>query len=563
MIKTDRISKELQERLLGLLLLALTLGVYWQVLDFDFILFDDPGYVFENSHVCGGLTWSGLSWAFTTFSVSNWHPLTWLSHMLDVRLYGICPAGHHLTNVIIHTVNALLLFLLLREMTGALWRSFLVAALFAIHPLHVESVAWVSERKDVLCAFFWMLTSLCYVRYVLKRSGAWYFGSLFCFMLGLMSKPMIVTLPFVLLLLDYWPLDRFRQRSATGGDVQDGPAAGVDSAVNLRRILFDKGPFLILAAASCVITYIAQAEGGAMQSWESLALPSRMLNALYSYVQYLFLTIWPWDLAPFYPHPVKILNVWSGLASAVGLGSVCVLCVMLLRRKPYLAVGWFWFLGTLVPVIGIVQVGAQGMADRYTYIPLIGLFWAFVWGASEWLSRRKVSKTLTFLLAISMLAVMASTSWIQTGYWRDTRTLFNHTLAVTKENSMAHYVLSMFEKQRGNMKAYDDHYRQAISLNPRFVALMHNRIGVTLVKEGMPNEAIAEFASALAIAPDYGVARNNLGVTLAQQGRFDDAIPQLLRVLKDNPHNVQARDSLYNIRGRKVSGLKTSKTGGK
>jgi tetratricopeptide (TPR) repeat protein len=551
-----------KERVLGLGLIVLTLSAYSSVIGNGFVHFDDPAYVSANSHVLAGLSREGFFWALTTLDTANWHPLTWLSHMLDVQMYGINPAGHHLTNVILHSVNALLLFLLLREMTGALWRSFLVAALFALHPLHVESVAWVSERKDVLCAFFWMLTSLCYVRYVFKRSGAWYLGALFCFALGLLCKPMIVTLPFALLLLDYWPLARFGQRPMTG-DVQGGPRVETDSAANLKRILYEKIPFLILAAASSVVTYMAQTKGGAMQSWEALAMPDRILNALYSYCRYLFLTVWPWNLAPFYPHPLKILNIWAGLASAVGLGSMCVVCVLLLRRKPYLAVGWFWFLGTLVPVIGIVQVGGQGMADRYTYIPLIGLFLAFVWGASEWFTRRNISRSITFLLAASILAVLVSASRVQVGYWRDTRTLFEHALAVTKENFMAHHVLSVFEKLRGNMKAHDDHYRQAKALNPRFVALMHNRIGVTLVREGMPDAAIAEFSSALAIVPDYGVARNNLAVTLARQGRFDDAIPQLRRVLKDDPHNTKARDSLYNICSQKAAGLKTSMTGGK
>ncbi len=548
------LPKDHLARLLSLLLLVLTLGVYWQVVHFDFILLDDQGYVLDNVNVRDGFSKSSLIWAFTSFDLSNWHPLTWLSHMLDVQFYGLNPAGHHLTNVIIHCANSLLLYLLLREATQALWRSFLVTALFALHPLHIESVAWVSERKDVLCGFFWLLTMICYTRYARKLRKVWYLLAFCFFILGLLSKPMIVTLPFVLLLWDYWPLDRLQRQGMSESAL--GEAHGTMNPsyaeTSLKRLFYEKIPFLILTVVSCTITYLAQNKGRAIQSWESLPLMERILNALHSYVQYIFKMLWPQDLAIFYPHPGKLLDIWTVLAATLALVALSVVAWLSFRVKPYLVMGWLWFLGTLVPVIGIVQVGAQGMADRYTYIPLIGLLLALVWGLADFLVQSKVRWPIKSLLSIAIVSAVLSTTEVQLGYWNNTATLFNRAISTTKGNFMAHYILANQERQSGNMVAYHEHYGQAVASNPRFVALMHNFIGYQLVKAGTSKEAVSHFEAALRIMPDYLNARNNLGVALAKSGRFDEAIEQFRTVLKKDPHYALALDSLYNIYRERV-----------
>lgn len=551
MIKTNRIPKGLRERLLGLLLLALTLGVYGQAIDFDFILFDDPGYVLDNDHVRAGLTWSGFIWAFTTFTVSNWHPLTWLSHMLDVQLFGLDPAGHHLMNVILHAVNALLLFLFLRETTDYPFRSFIVAALFALHPLHIESVAWISERKDLLCAFFWMLTILSHARYAKSFRKSWYTASLIFFMLGLISKPMIVTLPFVLILLDFWPLGRFFPA------VVDHPVASHPSdsvhfipPVSLKKLLYEKIPFFILSLLSSMVTFVAQREGGAVQSLEMLPFQSRIVNALYSYFFYIKKMFWPLDLSIYYPHLEKTLNIHVGAAFFLVLSAVSVLTIRLIPRKPYLAVGWFWFLGTLAPVIGIVQVGGQGMADRYTYIPLTGLFVVLVWALSEWISEKKISLTLQFCLTSAVILLLLAMTGSQLAHWRNTLTLFRHALAVNPDNVEALYMLAVQEEQQGHHDAYHDYYRKAVSINPGFVAIRHNRIGHFLVKNGKYDEAIRQFEHALEVRPDYLSARINLGVAYAEKGEFHTAATILLPLWRKRPRDRPLQESLFNVMRR-------------
>lgn len=542
------LKKNIQERLLGLLLLGLTIGVYWQVLNFDFIFFDDPDYVFENPHVRAGMTWSGVVWAFTSFDAANWHPLTWLSHMVDVQLYGLNPAGHHLTNVILHAVNSLLLFLMLKETTNALWRSFLVAALFALHPLHIESVAWVSERKDVLCAFFWLLTMLSYAKYARSLSNFWYVAALFYFMLGLMSKPMIVTLPFVLILFDFWPLGRFgRENRNLPISAQTSAEAPLFPPVRLQRIVLEKMPFLLLTVAASILTYTAQNWRAGVQSWEALPMNERILNAGYSYILYIYKMFWPIDLAVFYPHLGKTLDLWLGMAAIAGIGAITSLIIFTIRRKPYVFVGWFWFLGTLVPVIGIIQVGNQGMADRYTYIPLIGLFLVMVWGVSDFLERLKISSRLQSVLMIAFLLALVSITGWQLMYWKNSYSLFSRALAVTRENHVAHYSLAMIDKQMGNVDSYKAHYRRAVAINPIYVATMENRTGYFLLQAGRIAESIEQFKTALRIHPEYLNAANNLGVALAKQGRFDEAILHFGDVLRKNPQHRQAQESLYNV----------------
>jgi tetratricopeptide (TPR) repeat protein len=554
MIRNLHISLATQERLAALLLLALTIGVYWQVLNFDFISFDDPMYVLDNPHVLAGLTWSGVAWAFTSFEAANWHPLTWLSHMLDVQLYGLNPAGHHLMNVILHAVNSLLLFLLLRETTHALWRSFLIAALFALHPLHIESVAWVSERKDVLCAFFWLLTMLLYVRYARGLRNGWYIAALLCFVLGLMSKPMIVTLPFVLILFDFWPLRRFgRENRNLSVPDQTNAEAPLFPPVRLQRLVLEKMPFLLLTVAASIITYTAQNWRAGVATWEALPINERIWNAGYSYILYIYKMFWPIDLAVFYPHPGKTLALWIGMAAIAGIGAITSLIVSTIRRKPYTFVGWFWFLGTLVPVIGIIQVGNQGMADRYTYLPFIGLFLALVWGVADLLARLQISPRLQGGLMIAVLLALVSLTGWQLTYWKNSYSLFSRALAVTRENHVAHYALAMLDKQGGNVASYQTHYRSAVAINPIYVATMENRTGYLLLQAGRIAESIEQFKTALRNHPKYLNAANNLGVALAKQGRFDEAIPQFEEVLRKNPRHRQAQESLDHIRREKAA----------
>lgn len=548
MIHNHQISKKIQERLLGLLLLGLAIGVYWQVVHYDILSLDDPAYLYENPHVRYGLTASGMVWAFTTFFAANWHPLTWLSHMLDVQIYGFNPAGFHLTNVIFHSVNTLLLFLLLKDTTNALWRSFLVAALFALHPLHIESVAWISERKDVLCAFFWLLTMLSYVKYSRSFSNFWYVTALFCFILGLMSKPMIVTLPFVLILFDFWPLGRIGSGEHRYPDlsVQDNATTPLFPPAGLQRIVIEKIPFFLLTVASGIVTYIAQASEWSVTSLVSLPLKSRILNAAYSYILYIYKMFWPIDLAIFYPHPQKSLDIWICSAAIAAIMVVCLLTILYHKRKPYAAVGWFWFLGTLVPVIGIVQVGAQGMADRYTYIPLIGLFIMIVWSLSDFLVKLKISRWLQYALSVTIIIALISITGWQLTYWKNNLSLFNRALAVTSENYLAHGALATFHKLTGNMDSYKHHYQQAIEMNADFVAMKHNRYGYSLLQNGRIGEGIEEFKAALRIRPEYLSAAHNIGVALAMDGRLDEAILQFRDVLKKNPQFPKTQESLFN-----------------
>ena len=540
------INRHNTERLLGLFLLLMTIGVYLQVKNHEFIYFDDPAYVTENRHVQKGLTKEGLFWAFTTFHASNWHPLTWLSHMLDCHLYGLNPTGHHLTSLFFHVANSLLLFLVLRESTGRLWQSFLVAGLFALHPLHVESVAWVSERKDVLSTFFWMLTLLLYVRYTQAHGISRYVSTLLLFALGLLSKPMVVTLPFVLILLDYWPLGRV----CWGRKGEEG------NGLSIQRLLLEKIPFFVLSGASCIVTYIAQSEGRAIQSLDAIPLQSRILNALVSYVSYMAGMVWPHDLAVFYPHPVNNLGWWAGLASALFLLLLCIAVLHQVPSRPYLSVGWFWFLGSLIPVIGLVQVGMQALADRYTYIPLVGLFVAMVWGLSDFFKAHRVHPYLLSLFAGVLLLLLTALTWTQLHHWQNTFTLFQHTLRATKDNYAAHFILARAFGEHGRLDKAFEHYNRAVEIHPAFVAMMHNRVGYYLAEEGQIEDAISQFKGALEIRPDYPSALNNLGVVLARMGRLDEAISQFAEALKLWPGYTEARKNLENVRREK--GLKNN-----
>lgn len=517
-------------------LVVATLAVYWKVQNHDFVNYDDHLYVIDNRHVQAGFTREGIIWAFTTIHASNWHPLTWLSHMLDCQIYGLNAGGHHLTNLLFHIVNTLLLFIVLKRMTGALWRSGLVAALFALHPLHVESVAWVAERKDVLSTFFWMLTMWAYVRYVERPGLNTYFFLLLFFILGLMSKPMLVTLPFVLLLMDYFPLGRLQL-----GQYSKKIYLGIQESPVIR-LLWEKAPLFALAAASCVVTLHAQQSGGALASLDKFPLNIRIANALVSYVSYMGKTIWPRRLAVLYPH-ADMLPVWQAALAGLLLVCISILVIRAARRFPYLAVGWLWYLGTLVPVIGVVQVGAQSMADRYTYIPLIGLFIIIAWGVADLAARWRFRELVLAMSVGLVLLAFGIFTWLQVRHWHNSVALFKHTLNVTANNYVAHNNLGLVLARGGSLKEAISHYYQALEINPNY-AYTHNNLGIALAEQGRADAAISHYSVALRIKPDYAEVHNNLGVELALQGSLKEAIDHFSEALRLKPDCAKAHNNL-------------------
>ena len=533
------------EACIWLILITAVLLVYWQVGDHEFINYDDNAYITDNAQVQKGLTSKGIIWAFTTSHTGNWHPLTWISHMLDCELYGLNPEGHHLTNVLFHIANAILLFVVLRWMTGAIWRSGLVAALFALHPLHVESVAWVAERKDVLSTFFWMLTMVAYVHYVNRPGGKRYLLVLITFALGLMAKPMLVTLPFVLLLLDYWPLNRFKPRAVTGS-VEDQPlgfrSSGDDKSPILKAVM-EKTPLFLMSLFSCVVTVMAQQEAGAISTLEIVPFKLRIANGLVSVVAYMGKMIWPQDLAVFYPHPVSDLQIWKPVVAGLFLLILSTVALWVAQRCRYVLVGWLWYLGTLVPVIGLVQVGEQAMADRYTYVPLIGLFIVVVWGFADlvkgWRSRRWV---VSVSAAVMVLALMAG-SWLQVAHWKNSVRLFKHALDVTTNNYVAHYTLGNALALQGNLTGSVSHYNKALQIHPNF-AEAHNNLGNALALQGNLTGAISHYNKALQVNPDHAEAHRNLAVGLDRQGRHQEAIQHYAEVLRISPHDAQSHNNL-------------------
>ncbi len=464
---------------------AITWLVFGQTLTHDFINYDDEVYVYENEQVSNGLTLNGIVWAFTHSVSGNWHPLTIATHMIDCQLYGLDAGGHHCTNVVLHTLAVLLLFFVLREMTSAIWPSTFVAALFAIHPLRVESVAWVSERKDVLSAVFFMLTLAAYVRYTRRSSIASYLLMTFFFAFGLMSKPMLVTLPFVLLLLDYWPLARFATPTNLANDAES--SNWLDRRPVAEKLIFEKIPLVVLAAVSCVIALLLQ--GKALNPIAHIPLLLRVYNASVSCVTYIWQMLWPDKLALLYPYPLSQLSIWP-CVFAIGLLLAVTLVVWEFRKeRPYLITGWLWYLGMLVPVIGLIQVGAQARADRYTYLPQIGLYLAATWAIADlsrsWPHRRKVLS----ILATAVIGLLAWRASSQTSYWKNSETIWNRTLAVTSNNAIAH-------QQLGNA---------ALGAADLETAIFH-------------------FEESLKIAPDQANVHTNLGVALARDWRFGEAI---------------------------------------
>ena len=507
-----------------LLLTAATVAVYLPAADLGFVNFDDPAYVTENPRVRSGLTGESLRWAFGATVAANWHPVTWLSHMLDVQVYGLEPGGHHLTSVLWHLVNTLLLFGVLRRGTGDLWPSALAAALFALHPLHVESVAWISERKDVLSTFFWMLAMGCYLRYA-ARPGLLSYGCVAAaLVLGLMAKPMLVTLPFVLLLLDFWPLKRVG-------------FSGVP-----WRVIAEKLPLLAVSAASCVVTFHVQQAGGAVRSLEIYPLTVRMANALVAYAGYMGKMVWPVGLTVLYPHPGRI-PVWEVSLACLLLFSMTLLAVMGARRYPYVLFGWLWYLGTLVPVIGIVQVGSQAMADRYTYIPLVGLFVAAAWGARDLASGRRLGQPVAAAAAVVILAAFSVVAHFQVRVWADSIILLRHAVQVTTGNYVAHNNLGLSLVEAGRNDEAKDHFQAALRIRPGYIKSLNN-LGLVFARQENWEAAIDCYERALRIKPDYATAHNNLGNALEAMGQRDAAISRYRRAIRIDPNHTEARNNL-------------------
>jgi protein O-mannosyl-transferase len=535
----------------AVLLVLITALVYWPVTGFDFTNYDDPDYITYNPIVQQGVTRQTVAWAFTTDHASNWHPLTWISHELDCEMYGLKPGGHHLTSLLFHLANTVLLFWLLEGLTGAVWRSALVAALFAWHPLHVESVAWVSERKDVLSTFFWLLTLAAYGKYAtglknkIAKAWIWYGLALIVFALGLLSKPMVVTLPFVLLLLDYWPLKRNSKFKIQNSKLENG-----ENGVAWGWLLAEKIPFFVLSGLECMATVWAQKAGNSVVTAAAFPMPDRIANALVAYVLYLGKTVCPVDLAVPYPFS----HEWN-VAQAAGAGLLLVVITAAvlwrMRTQPHLAVGWFWFLGTLVPVIGLVQVGMQFMADRYTYIPLMGVFIALAWSIpSGWTTLPRPGRVLITATGAILLVLLLVTR-VQLFYWQNSITLFTHTVAVTQNNILAEYNLGEALVRADAPDEAVKHYLKALAITPNRVEAQYNsqpqarfNLGVIYLHDGNLPDAEALFAEC--VREDPGEARTHaaLATTLLAMGRTAEGIAEEREVVRLNPNDVESMNRL-------------------
>ncbi|GFO70418.1 O-GlcNAc transferase [Geomonas limicola] len=516
--------------LLCVVLTLVTMIVFLQTATHQFINFDDPGYVTSNTAVKGGLSAAGLAWAFTSTAMSNWHPLTWLSHMIDVQFFGLDPRWHHLTSVFLHAVTVVVLFMLLEGMTGALWQSFFVALLFAVHPLHVESVAWVAERKDVLSCLFGLISLSCYVRYVKTPGARWYLASLLLFVASLMSKPMLVTLPLVMLLLDYWPLDRY------------GCDPSTNATLPVLRLAREKIPFFVFSALSSAITVYSQHKGGAMATLDKVPVTARIENALIAWVKYIFLMVWPQDLAILYPFP-KHLVLWQAAAAGIVLVIISTAVVRYRRRFPYLLTGWFWYFITLLPVIGLVTVGGQSMADRYTYFPLIGLFVACCWLIPDLMQGWQHRQVVLAVLAPLVFSLLTAVTWRQLGYWKDDFSLFRHTLEVTSDNYLILNNYGIALDAKGNHAEAFRYFNEAVQVNPRS-AMAYSNLGSVSLGWGKLDDAVQNYTKALEINPNHLQARAGMGKTLAALGRFDEAVWQFQEALKIDPSLTAAHQNL-------------------
>jgi len=573
-VMTSFPQKRRIELIICLFLVVGILSCYWRVQYADFVNIDDTVYVSENRNVQAGLTREGIIWAFTTFEAANWHPLTWLSHMLDCQIFGLNPSAHHWTSLLFHMANSLLLFFIFNKMTGTIWRSAFVAALFALHPLHVESVAWISERKDLLSTFFGLISIAAYVKYAQEKRPVSYLLCILFLGLGLMAKPMLVTFPFVLLLLDFWPLKRFTGENY--GAPRNG-ATAVFSRKNLFPLIGEKIPLFILVIFMSITTITAQHSKGAVQTLEYFPFHFRIYNALITYVTYIVKTVWPSHLSIFYPHPGNTLLLWQVAGAALLLIGITVLAVVFLKRYPYVAVGWFWYLGTLVPVIGFVQVGTQAMADRYTYIPLTGLFIIAVWGIASLLEKWKHARAIAVTLAVIIISALGVRTAVQVGFWQNNVSLYTNAIRVNHRNDLAHnnlgVALDAIEKHDRAISHYrksveinplnvdafnnlanaladkerlgeaEKYYRKALKIEPENAVYRHN-LGALYIRQGKTEEALEQFAKAIRIKPNFAKVYNHVGIVLARQGKFEKASKFFLKAIQIDPDFKAAKRNL-------------------
>jgi len=514
-----------KKTLIYIILLLVTLAVYWQVKHLAFVDLDDFVYVSENLNIQSGITPKSIVWAFSTTYAEFWHPLTWLSLMLDYELYGLNAGGYHFTNLILHILSTLLLFRLFSTMTGEIWKSAFVAAFFALHPLHVESVAWVSERKDVLSAFFWMLTLCLYVFYTEKQSIKRYLLVVFSFVLALLSKPMVVTLPVIMILLDYWPLKRFENHNR------------LSDAISWQ--IKEKLPLLALSIIFAIITFFAQHDSSGVY----FSVVARLANAPVAFITYIIKTFWPYHLAVFYPFPSQI-SVWQAVTTSCLIVIITSFIIVQSKKRPYLFVGWLWYAIILLPVIGIVQVGNHSMADRYTYLPLIGIGIMLAWGAPDLSHHKTLSEKILFPAAILFLAFLTFLAWKQCGYWKNSNALFSYALQATKNNYIAHGSLGIALFKEGKTEDAIHHFNQAILIRPDYYKPYDSR-GVAYDKLGQYEQAIADFNEAIRLNPEYAASYNNRGAVYDKSGRYEKAIEEYNTAIRLKPEYADA----YNNKG--------------
>lgn len=573
------VMQEDKRRRIGIaaLLAVATLAALWGVLDCGFINFDDPSYVVENTHVRSGISLKTIEWSFTTTDEANWHPLTWISHALDYSLFGLDARYHHATSLLLHALAGVALFLSLAKATRARWQSAFVAFVFALHPLHVESVAWIAERKDVLSGLFGILSIGAYLRYARLGGRIWYLSSLVLLALGLMAKPALVTLPFVPVLLDYWPLRRLSVQRSKAGTAEGGPG------ISFSRSFLEKTPFFVLSLVSSIVTYAVQQSGGAMEMVSSLSMPDRAANAIVSYFRYVRRTILPSDLAVFYPHPGQGLTIVAIAGASIFIALATLFAWRERTPHPYLIAGWLWFLGTLVPMIGLVQVGMQAMADRYTYIPIIGLAIMAAWGVPAAFARLRISRPAPAAAFVLAVASMAWGAHVQASYWKNSRTVFERALAVTSDNFLAHNNLGADLADSGDQAGAVGQLREALRIRPGYIDAHHNlaqslaalgrkeealheyefvlrrsggdpqlhaSIGSLLADEGRAREAVSQFVEAVRLDPGDVAIRCRLGRLYAGQGQADEARRECEAALRLQPGNSEAHTILGMIAGR-------------
>ncbi|MBC8433409.1 MAG: tetratricopeptide repeat protein [Desulfobacterales bacterium] len=533
-----------------LLLALVTIAAYWQLSACDFVGFDDYVQLVDNPYLHEGITGKTIAWAFSFESATYWHPLTWLSHMLGFQIFGFKPGMQHLINLFFHIANTLLLFVVLKRMTGALWESAFVAGLFALHPLNVESVAWVTERKNVLSTFFWMLTMLAYVRYTARPGFLRYLAVFAALALGLMAKPMLVTIPFVLLLLDYWPLERFRL-SRHAGNVS--PETGTfDNSDNQSwpgsRLVLEKIPLLVLSAVSISLSALSVQNLDTTILTGSVPMKLKIANVPVSYVIYIKKMLWPSGLAVLYPYP-ETVPLWQAVGAGLLLAGVTILVLRKIKLKPYLSVGWLWFIGTLVPVIGLVQVGLwPAMADRFAYVPVIGLFILIAWGISDILSKQRYRRIMLGILTAGILSALMICTWLQSAYWKSSLDLFERAVQVTANNWLAHNNLGTAKFNKGQIDEAIGHYKTALSIKPDYIT-PHYNLGNLFLNQGKIKQAAFHLEEALKIKPEHAYAHYSYGNLLVKQGRLEEAASHFLEAIKRDPEYAEAYNQIGVIRG--------------